>query len=462
MPMMTTMTSAKCLAAGGVADVLWAGVSAMDGTAPWAVITDLSLGVMMLGVSFSLAMHLPRGEDGRSRMPRRPDPLRSARVELGKTMTATKERNDRANVALEQTTKTLNDLVESVKSAMDQVEKGPSLGASPDGSGGYVGLFAADYFEPYAVCPACGLEALHWIYAPAPDEGHDKHTSMLKYWSAQNAEGHAMRDYECIRTCLSCEVHWGQNALGIFPAPMLGPFRRVPNPERVKFRAVKQIAEDREASRVTPEPLSGQVEVMDAEPDEGDVVDIDRLLLLPTAGGFHPDGEVMPALARPKDTAKDRQVYREHDGKLVVVVNGFVMARKGINGTWSVPINPTRWAGAPATQPGTDLVTAEEGAELRQQFHNKEEWAREYWDAQEFGTGSVPGNPVRWTEDALASSQVHKALAKRRHLEGIEKDIETVMNLMGTSRSGATNILEKLQSQLDELRKEMNLPPSGT
>jgi hypothetical protein len=121
------------------------------------------------------------------------------------------------------------------------------------------------------------------------------------------------------------------------------------------------------------------------------------------------DGEVLPALARAKNTAQDRQVYREHDGKLVVVVNGFVIARKGPHGTWSVPTNPTRWAGPPAKAPGTSVVTGEEAAEVRQQARNREEWGQQFWDAKDATQYDLPEH----LQDTLASLNLQDAKVER-------------------------------------------------
>lgn len=435
---MPTMTSGRYLVLGGVAQFGIAGVSELVSNPPlWAVGGNIVMGLGLIGAAMVPAMvHMLMNERGASTS-RRPDSsLRNARlVELRKTMATIKERNDRIKERndrsgdiqakkikaiyreLEERNRQLADVVETT---LEQTEKGPSLGVKTDGSGGYVGLFAVDYFEPYAVCPACGLEALHWMRIPAPDEGHDDHTRMLKYWSSQNAQGHKMRDYECIRTCRACAVNWGQNALGTFPPLMLGPFR--PTKEDIRYAndwAMAKMADELTMLRCAQIP--GHM--------IGVPVDDNLPQLIATGNVCSIDGEVIPALmARPKDTDEDRRVYREHDGKLVVVVNGFVLARKAPNGTWSVPTNPTRWAGAPQKPPGTAVIASggEEAAELRAHVRNREEWGQQFWDAKDATQYDIPATE---TPAAAAVRENHERQALPAEREQDPLDVEIVDEL---------------------------------
>jgi len=94
------------------------------------------------------------------------------------------------------------------------------------------------------------------------------------------------------------------------------------------------------------------------------------------------DGVVIPPLARAKDSSVDRKIYKDNGGKLFVVVNGMVLARKETNGTWVVPTNPTHWAGPDDRPRSTDLVTAEEAAERNQQYRNGEGWMDAFYAAK--------------------------------------------------------------------------------
>lgn len=101
------------------------------------------------------------------------------------------------------------------------------LKAHDGGKPANVSLFPPDYFEPYAVCPACNAEALHWIHSPSAEEGVSADTKACRYWRGVNIVT-PLRDFDVIRTCRSCDVRWGQNTGGIAPPPMLGPFRPTP------------------------------------------------------------------------------------------------------------------------------------------------------------------------------------------------------------------------------------------
>lgn len=252
----------------------------------------------------------------------------------------------------------VGDLIEAVDAVISEevIERGPSLGVKNDGGNGYVGLFPIDFFEPYAVCPACGLEALHWMREPYPDEGHDNHTSLLKYWNAQNKAGHAMRDYETIRTCRSCEVHWGQNAMGVFPAPMLGPFT---DAWRQALAATPPKTHGKQTWITRAEMENGvysnqeqdalMAENLPAVPEEPK-----KVKLVGQGAIVEVNGVRLPDIAdaEPKNSPHDRKVYEDADGKMSIVTNGYLLASKDRNsGTWSVPLEPTKWGiepGAPA------------------------------------------------------------------------------------------------------------------
>lgn len=329
----------------------------------WAIEGSLAMGTVSLLAAILLQLRANRGVSVKTDSDRAVAKMQALRQQNAKI---------RADLEkIENVTRYLVDAVEQV------TERGPSPGIKPDGSGGFTGLFATDYFEPYAVCPACGLEALHPMRIPHPDEGHDETTKTLKYWASQNKQGHAMRDFECIRTCRSCEVHWGQNALGIFPPPMLGPFRPTAEDlannrqyERLSS-SYRQMMED-DVNRFTP-----VVRVPLAQ-----VGHIDDVRLIATGDVGMIDGVVIPPLARAKDSTSDRKIYKDNGGKLFVVVNGMVLARKETNGTWVVPTNPTRWAGPDDKPKSTDLVTANEAAERNQQYRNGEAWMDEFYAAK--------------------------------------------------------------------------------
>jgi hypothetical protein len=329
-----------------------------------------------------------------------------------------------AEAELKSTKQAANQLAD----AFDRLASGPSFGIKPDGSGGYVGFMPTDYFETYSVCPACGLEAAHDLRPPHVEEGHDQETSGLKYWKASNV-GHAMRDYEVIRTCKRCAVHWGQNALGIFPAPLYGPFydqkakralaQAIDRPDRIQSQYTSAIEREHatfSAMMATPRHDIGQALAADfkqmparntfsgiftrAEQEALMAEEHDNLPAVPDKGDIVSNGYVIlpdpVADARAKTDAADRDAYKRSEGKTVIAAGGYVIAEKDGQGRWAVPETPTK-------------VVREDGTVAETSLAN-EAWAHNFAKAQGDQTLDLTaGAPQGWLPSTTARAGLNRA-----------------------------------------------------